>query len=298
MSSLPPFLMKGDTILIIATARARNKEQIQPSIDILKSWGLKVETGNNIYKKHHQFAGTDTERTNDLQWAVDHKTAKAILIAGGGYGNLRIIDKVNFKGFKKHPKWIAGYSDTTALQSRLEKLKIASIHSTMAFQFPNDKEATLSLKKLLFGERLNYYIPKNKLNRNGTAEGKVVGGNLSMLYALSGSVDDLVTRNKILFIEDLDEQLYHIDRMVLQLKRSGKLKGLKALIVGGMTDMKDNAVPFGKTAEEIIWDAVKEYNYPVCFNFPAGHIKNNTALYFGRKARLSVAAAKSNLEYL
>jgi muramoyltetrapeptide carboxypeptidase len=298
MLSLPQYLSKGDTILIIATARARSKEQIQPAIDILKEWGLRVETGKNIYKKHHQFAGTDKERANDLQWAIDHKTAKAVLIAGGGYGNLRIIDKVNFKNLTKHPKWFAGYSDTTAIQSRLEKLKIASIHSTMAFQFTKNKEATLSLKKLLFGEKVNYSTTKNKLYRSGSAEGNVVGGNLSMLYAMSGSVDDISTKNKILFIEDLDEQLYHIDRMILQLKRSGKLKGLKALVVGGMTDMKDNTVPYGKTAEEIIWDAVKEYDYPVCFNFPSGHIDNNMAIYLGRKARLTVTPTKSNLEYL
>jgi len=298
MSNTPSYLKKGDTILIIATARARNKEQIQPAIEILKSWGLKVETGKNIFKKHHQFAGTDKERSHDLQWAIDHKTAKAILIAGGGYGTLRIMDKVNFKNLKKNPKWIAGYSDTTVIQNRVKNLKIACIHSTMAFQFEKNKEATLSLKTLLFGEKISYAIPKNKLNRKGTVEGEIVGGNLSLLYALSGSVDDISTKNKILFIEDLDEQLYHIDRMMLQLKRSGKLSGLKGLIVGGMSDMKDNAVPFGKIAEEIILDAVKEYKYPVCFNFPAGHIEKNMALYFGKKARLSVSSAKSTLEYL
>lgn len=298
MAKVPPYLKKGDTILVIATARARDKKQIAPALKILKDWGLKVELGKNIYKKHHQFAGTDKERAEDFQWAIDHKTAKAILIAGGGYGNLRIIDQINFKNFAKHPKWIAGYSDTTVIQCRLEKLVIPSLHSTMAFQFIKNEEATLSIKKLLFGEKLDYNIPKSKLNIAGEAKGKVVGGNLSMLYALSGSIDDLSTKNKILFIEDLDEQLYHIDRMVLQLKRSGKLKNLNALIVGGMSDMKDNAVPYGKTAEEIILDAVKEYNYPVCFNFPAGHIEQNMALYLGKKAQLKVTASKVTFNYL
>ena len=298
MAIVPPYLKKGDTILIIATARARSREQIQPAIDTLKSWGLKVETGKNIYKKTNQFAGTDKERAHDLQWAIDHKKAKAVLIAGGGYGTLRIIDNVNFTNLLKHPKWFAGYSDTTVIQSRLTRLKIASIHSTMAFQFTKNEKATQSLKTILFGEKAEYVISKSSLNRPGKAEAEIVGGNLSLLYALSGSADDLSTRNKILFIEDLDEQLYHIDRMMLQLKRSGKLKQLKGLIIGGMSDMKDNAVPFGKTAEEIILDAVKEYDYPVCFNFPAGHIEENMALCFGKKARLSVTRSKATLEYL
>lgn len=294
----PPFLKTGDTILIIGTARARNKDQVEPAITILKNWGLHVELGKNLYKKHHQFAGTDEERTADLQWAVNHKTAKAVLIAGGGYGTLRIIDHVNFKSLKQYPKWFVGYSDTTVLAARLTKLKIPSIHGTMAFQFLKNKVATQTIKTLLFGEKTNYTIKSNKLNRIGVSEGNVVGGNLSIIYALSGSADDLKTKNKILFIEDLDEQLYHIDRMMLQLKRSGKLKNLKGLVVGGMTDMKDNAVPYGKTAHEIILDAVKDYNYPVSFDFPAGHIEMNKAIYLGKKAVLRVSKTKTELTYL
>lgn len=293
----PPFLKTGDTILIIGTARARNKNQVEPAVTILKSWGLNVECGKNLYKKQHQFAGTDEQRAADLQWAIHHQRAKAVLIAGGGYGTLRIIDKVNFNLLKKNPKWFIGYSDATIIQARLQKLKIANIHGTMAFQFSKNKEATHSIKQLLFGEKIKYSFPINKLNRTGNTEGKIVGGNLSLIYALSGSVDDLDTKNKILFIEDLDEQLYHIDRMMLQLKRSGKLKSLKGLIVGGMTEMKDNAIPFGKTANEIIFDAVKEYNYPVCFDFPAGHIEKNMALYFGKRAKLNVSKTKVELNY-
>ena len=297
MSFIPPFLSKGDTILIIATARARAKEAIQPAIDQLKSWGLKVELGKNVFKKHHQFAGTDKERAADLQWAINHKTAKAGLIAGGGYGAVRIIDSVDFSQFKKYPKWLVGYSDTTVLQSRLTNMGFASIHGTMAFQFPKNKEATESIKDLLFGKAVSFNLPKNKLNRPGKAKAKIIGGNLSLLYALSGSKDDLNTKNKILFIEDLDEQLYHIDRMLLQLKRSGKLKNLNGLIVGGMSDMKDNAIPFGKTAEEIIYDAVKDYNFQVCYNFPAGHIEKNMALYLGKKATLTVTKNGAHLIY-
>lgn len=297
MTIIPPYLKKDDTILIIGTARARNKETVQPAIDILKSWGLNVELGKNLFKVHHQFAGTDKERAEDLQWAINHKTAKAVLIAGGGYGTLRIIDNVKFKPLLKFPKCFVGYSDTTVIQSRLAKLGIASIHGTMAFQFAKNEAATLSVKKLLFGEKVNYNIEKHTLNRTGKAQGEVIGGNLSLIYALSGSVDDLNTKNKILFIEDLDEQLYHIDRMMLQLKRSGKLKHLKALIVGGMTEMKDNTIPYGKTAEEIIFDTVKEYNYPLCFNFPAGHIEKNMGLYFGKKAKLEVTKTKVSFGY-
>jgi muramoyltetrapeptide carboxypeptidase len=298
MTLIPSYLRTGDTILIIATARARSKKMIEPAIKILKGWGLKVETGKNLFKKKNQFAGTDEERSSDLQWAIDHKKAKAILIAGGGYGTMRIIDSVNFKPLFKNPKWIAGYSDTTVIHNRLANLKMACIHGTMAFQFTKDEEATLSLKRLLFGEKIHYLIPKNKLNRSGRAEAEIVGGNLSLLYALSGSVDEISAKNKILFIEDLDEQLYHIDRMMLQLKRSGKLKNLQGLIVGGMSEMKDNAIPFGKAAEEIVLDAVKEYDYPVCFNFPAGHIEKNMALYFGKKARLTVTKSRIDLTYL
>lgn len=295
---LPDHLKKGDTILIIGTARARAKELLEPAIEILKSWGLKVELGKYLFKKHHQFAGTDEQRTHDLQWAIDHKTAKAVLIAGGGYGTMRIIDHIDTKNLKKYTKWFIGYSDTTVLQARLAKLGIACIHGTMAFQFPKNKEATDSIRSLLFGENYSYQAPKNKLNRVGEVSGEIVGGNLSLIYALSGSVDDLQTKNKILFIEDLDEQLYHIDRMMLQLKRSGKLKNLKGLIVGGMSDMKDNAIPYGKTANEIVLDAVKEYNYPVCFDFPAGHIDKNLALVFGKKVKLTVTKNKTQLIYL
>lgn len=294
----PPYLKKGDLVLLIATARKTTPELIQPAIDILISWGLNVEIGPNVFKAHHQFAGTDEERASDLRWAIAHKTAKAVIFTGGGYGTIRIIDQVDFKSLQKHPKWFIGYSDVTAIHNRLHKLKLASIHGTMAFQFTKHAEATLSLKDLLFEKKTKYPLKPHGLNRQGKAEAEITGGNLSIIYAVSGSVDDVDTKNKILFLEDLDEYLYHVDRMMMQLKRSGKLKHLKGLIVGGMTDMKDNKVPFGKTAEEIIIDAVKEYNYPVCFNFPAGHIEENRALYFGRKVKLVVTKTKVSLNYV
>jgi muramoyltetrapeptide carboxypeptidase len=297
MTFSPPYLKKGDIILIIGTARARDKKAVEPAIAILKEWGLQPILGKNLFKQNHQFAGTDKERAHDLQWAINHSKAKAVIISGGGYGTLRIIDQVDFSELKKFPKWFVGYSDTTVLHARLTKLKITCLHGTMAFQFTKNKEATNSIQQLLFGEKINYHIPIHPLNKKGVATAEIVGGNLSLIYALSGSVDDYNTKNKVLFIEDLDEQLYHIDRMMLQLKRSGKLKHLKGLVVGGMSDMKDNAIPFGKTAEEIIFEAVKEYNYPVCFNFPAGHIEKNMALYLGKKVKLDVQKNKVTFNY-
>ncbi len=298
MNKVPEYLKPGDLVVIIATARKTTLEAIQPAINILLEWGLKVELGLNVFKAEHQFAGSDSQRAADLQWAINHKTAKAIIVTSGGYGTIRIIDQVNFKPLQKNPKWFIGYSDVTVMHNRLHNLKLASIHGTMAFQFAKNKEATLTLKQLLFGKKIKYDIAIHKLNRPGIAEAEIVGGNLSILYAVSGSIDDIDTKNKILFIEDLDEYLYHIDRMMLQLKRSDKLKNLKGLIVGGMSQMKDNTVPFGKTAEEIILDAVKEYNYPVCFNFPAGHVENNRAIYFGKKAKFIVTKGKVALNYI
>lgn len=295
---IPPFLKKGDTVAIVATARKISKDELKPSLEVLKNWGLKVVYAPNLFKVKNQFAGSDKERAIGLQWALDSDEIKAAFVARGGYGTLRIIDSINLSKFKKHPKWIVGYSDTTILHCYLEKKGIASIHGTMPFQFNQNQEATESLRKALFGEKNEYESPRNKLNRLGKAQGEVVGGNLSLLYALSGSDCDVDTKGKILFIEDLDEYLYHVDRMMLQLKRSGKLKNLKALVVGGMSDMKDNAIPFGKTAEEIIFDAVKEYKYPVCFNFPAGHIQKNLAFYVGKKANVLVDKKGGCLSYL
>jgi len=288
MPLVPPYLNEGDTVVIIATARKISDEELNPTIDILNSWGLSAELAPNLFKSHHQFSGSDKERTEDLQWALDHKTAKAILIARGGYGTLRIIDNVDFTGFKKNPKWLIGYSDATVLHSHLQSIGIVSLHATMPVNFLQHEDATLSIKRLLFNEQIEYLIPNHPLNKPGKAEAEVTGGNLSLLYALSGSTSEVDFTNKILFIEDLDEFLYHVDRMMLQLKRSGKLKNLAGLIVGGMSEMKDNSISFGKNAEEIIHDAVSQYDYPVCFNFPAGHIEENMAFYLGKRGHLEV----------
>ncbi len=285
----PPFLKKGDKIGIVACARKVSKEEMDPAIEILKNWGLEVVLGKNLFQADNQFAGTDKERADDLQILLNDNSIKAIISARGGYGTVRIIDKIDFGAFVKHPKWIIGYSDITVLHSHLHTMGYQTIHSTMPINFSKNAEATESLRKALFGEKVTYEIESDLFNKKGNAEGELIGGNLSILYSITGSVSDIHTDGKILFLEDLDEYLYHIDRMMMNLKRSGKLSRLAGLIVGGMSDMKDNAIPFGKSTEEIILDAVKEYNYPVCFHFPAGHIDRNLALPLGKKIKLEVS---------
>ncbi len=293
----PSYLKKGDKIAIVAPARKISLEEIKSAIDILESWGLEVVLSKNLFKSDNQFSGTDNERADDLQTMLDDSSVKAIIIARGGYGTIRIIDKLDFTKFKQQPKWIVGYSDLTVLHSHIHNFRIETLHATMPINFTKNEAATESLRSALFGEQLKYETGAHQLNKKGICEGELIGGNLSLLYALTGSISDIDTRGKVLFIEDLDEYLYHIDRMMLNLKRSGKLSRLVGLVVGGMTDMKDNAIPFGKNAEEIILDAVKEYNYPVCFNFPAGHIDKNMAIYFGKKVKLKVEE-KITLEFL
>ena len=284
----PAHLKKGDKIAIIASARKISLQELQPAIDIFKTWGLEVVLTKNIFNQDHQFSGTDAERAADLQTALDDDSIKAIISARGGYGTMRIIDQLDFIKFKQHPKWVIGYSDITVLHSHIHNFGIETLHATMPINFSVNTEAVEIMRKVLFGEKFNYEIQNHPLNKKGIVEAQVVGGNLSLLYALTGSASSIHTKGKILFIEDLDEYLYHIDRMMVSLKRYGKLADLAGLIVGGMTDMKDNQIPFGKTAEEIILDAVKEYNYPVCFNFPAGHIDKNLAIPLGRNMKLVV----------
>ena len=289
----PSYLKRGDYIGIIATARKISPEELQAAIEKFKEWGLNVILGDNVFSEYNQYAGSDEQRTKDLQNMLDNSTVRAVICARGGYGTVRIIDHIDFSQFVKSPKWIIGYSDATVLHSHINKnYNIETIHATMPLNFPacgRDNNALNTLKTVLFGENLEYTIETNIFNRQGNATGKLAGGNLSLLYALSGTVSDIDTSRKILFIEDLDEYLYHIDRMMMQLKRSGKLKNLAALIVGSMSDMKDNTITFGKTVYEIIAEAVAEYNYPVCFGFPAGHIDDNRALILGRKILLNVS---------
>lgn len=291
----PPYLKEGDTVAIVATARKVSKFEMKPTVDLLHSWGLKTAPGKNLYKEQNQFAGSDEDRSGDLQRALNNKNVRAILFARGGYGTVRVIDQIDWKKFIKDPKWLIGYSDLTVVHSHVHRhCNVQSLHAPMSLNLPKLNETCLNVfKQTLFGQPLRYSSSKQqphleKLNRKGKAKGRLVGGNLSVLYSLAGSASDIDTNGKILFLEDLDEYLYHIDRMMMNLKRNGKLSGLAGLIVGGMTEMKDNPIPFGKTAEEIIHDAVKEYNFPVVYGFPAGHIPNNYPLILGSEVTLNV----------
>ena len=293
----PPYLKKGDKIGIVAPARKISKEEIQFAVNAFEKWGLKVVLGKNLFGIENQYSGSDAQRTEDLQKMLDDGSIRAIISARGGYGTLRIIDKLDFKKFEKTPKWIIGYSDITVLHSHIhQNFQIETLHATMPINFSKDAESVESLRRILFGETITYNIGSQPLNRKGKAEGELVGGNLSLLYALKGSRSGISTSGKILFIEDLDEYLYHIDRMMISLKRAGKLSHLAGLIVGDMTDMKDNQIPFGKSAEEIIRESVAEFDYPVSFGFPAGHAQKNLALPFGRRAKLKVAGS-ANLSF-
>jgi len=294
---LPDYLKSGDTVAIIATARKISQEEIQPAITLLQSYGLSVLSGPNLFATDNQFAGSTQQRSEDLQWALNHPTAKAIIIARGGYGTVKLMEHIDFTVFKTQPKWLVGFSDVTVLHSAIHNLNIASLHATMPINFLKNEESTKTLIDGLFGKLERHIAEPHPLNKMGNASAELVGGNLSLLYSLSGTNLDIDTTDKILFIEDLDEYLYHIDRMMMQLKLSGKLKGLKGLVVGGMSDMRDNTVPFGKTAEEIILDIIQDYNYPVCFNFPAGHIDRNLALSFGKTVYLHVSIKEVRLSF-
>lgn len=291
----PPYLKEGDTVAIVSTARKVSKFEIKPAIDLLKSWGLEVQTGKNLYKEENQFAGSDEDRAGDLQRALNNKNVQAVLFARGGYGTVRIIDQIDWKKFIKQPKWLIGYSDITVVHSHVHRhCLVQTLHAPMSLNIPKLNAPCLQVfKETLFGKPLRYSSSKQlpqleKLNRKGKSKGRLVGGNLSILYSMSGTPSGIDTAGKILFLEDLDEYLYHVDRMMMNLKRSGKLKDLAGLIVGGMSEMKDNPIPFGKTAEEIIHDAVKEFSFPVVYGFPAGHIPNNYPLIMGSEVTLNV----------
>ena len=296
----PPSLKSNDTVAIVATARHLKKEELHKAIETFESWGLKVKLGTNLWNVSGQFAGTDNERLNDLQQMIDDPEVRAVFCARGGYGTTRIIDRVDFTSLSKSLKWIVGFSDITAILCHLHALQIESIHSIMPALFgragaENDIE---SLKNILFGNPEKIVSQAHHLNRAGKAKGQLIGGNLSIINNIIGTASDIDTTGKILFIEDVDEYLYHIDRMMVHLKRANKLADLSGLVVGKMTDMRDNTIPFGKTAYEIIHEHVREYNYPVCFDFPVGHeVSSNIALPCGRQAELLVSIEEVILDF-
>ena len=295
---IPQFLKAGDTVAIVCTARKFFPEDAKPAIDLLESWGLKVKLGNTIGLDNCQLGGTDTERAADFQAQLDDENVKAIWCARGGYGTVRIIDALDFSKFMTHPKWIMGFSDVTVLHSQLNIERVATLHSIMPFTVPNaPEEVKDTLRKALFGERISYTIPSKNYDVKGTASGELVGGNISILYSLLGSKSAIDTKDKILFIEDLDEYLYHIDRMMYNLKRNGYFENVKGIIVGSMADMHDNEIPFGQNEVQIITEIAKENRIPIAFQFPAGHQKDNRTLILGKQVDFEVTESAVVLSF-
>ena len=300
MITIPPYLTQGDTIGIVCPSGFMSYEKTQTAINVLQEWGYKIKTGSTLGNQLNYFSGTDEQRLNDLQEMLDDDSIKAIFCARGGYGLSRIIDKLSFKKFKKDPKWIIGFSDISILHLHLySNYKIASLHAPMASAFNNEgykNSFVQSLQKALSGQSLNYQCTSHSFNKDGIASGRLIGGNLSLIAHVVGTPSDIKTRDKILFIEDVGEYIYNIDRMLYQLKRSGKLDKLAGLIVGGFTELKDTTIPFGQTVYEIISDIVKEYDYPVCFDFPVSHGLENYALKIGFKYNFTVGHRLTTLE--
>ena len=295
---IPPFLKAGDTVALVCTARKFFPEDAKPAIELLESWGLKAKLGNTIGLDNYQLGGTDTERTADFQAQLDDENVKAIWCARGGYGTVRIIDSLDFTKFKKQPKWIMGFSDVTVLHSQLNLERVASLHAIMPFTVPNaPEEVKETLRKAFFGETISYTIPSKSYDIKGIASGELVGGNISILYSLLGSKSAIDTKDKILFIEDLDEYLYHIDRMLYNLKRNGYFEHVKGIIVGSMTDMHDNEIPFGQNEVQIITEIAKDFSIPIAFQFPAGHQSDNRTLILGKQVDFEVNEKEIKLKF-
>ncbi len=299
----PPYLKQGDLVAIVSPAGIlKNKEvKIQQAVDLLKSWNLNVVVGNNVFNINNHFAGTDNERASDFQKALDNPNIKAIWCARGGYGTVRIIDKLDFTKFKEHPKWIIGYSDITVLHNQLHNYGYESIHGIMGTDLTDDiseiKENVASFKDAIFGKRLTYTIEGCDANKLGTASGQLVGGNLTLLHTMLGSKTSIETSGKILFIEEIGEYKYHIDRMLQSLKRAGYFENCKGIIVGSISKVRKNTTVWGQSIEQLVLDVVKEYDFPVLFNFPAGHEDDNRALILGRTIVLTVGNIKSTVVF-
>jgi muramoyltetrapeptide carboxypeptidase len=295
----PPYLKKGDKIAITCPAKKLPKPMTD-AITLLQSWGLEVVLGETIEASYHQFAGDDDLRARDMQRFVNDDSIKAIIAARGGYGTIRMIDKVDFSRLAQNPKWLVGFSDITLLHAHLySNYNLQTIHGQMPVNIPDASVKSLqTLKNALFGHEITYTHKAHNLNRSGQGHGVLIGGNLSLLIASLASISDFNYDGKILFIEDVGEYLYAIDRMIRTLDRAGKLKNLAGLIVGGFTEVKDNDIPFGQTVEEIVMDVVKKYGYPVCFDFPAGHVPDNQALVLGKTLNLTVKADDVAINYL
>ncbi|MDB5273373.1 MAG: LD-carboxypeptidase [Chitinophagaceae bacterium] len=296
----PHFLKAGDRVALVATARHAAPEDIEKAVSYLESWGLQVAQAANLTQNHFIFAGTEAARRGALQKAMDDPSVKAIFCLRGGNGTHRLIDFLHLKNFKKHPKWIIGYSDVTVLLNHVAQYRIPSIHGPMPFTFYKEEEQSGAgmLRNLLFGELPDYTFPVHPLNNYGIAEGKLIGGNLAVLHSLISTASDITWKNKILFVEEVDEYIYQIDRMLYHFNRTGRLKGLAGLVVGHLTSIKDNSESFGFSGEETIARIVKPYKIPLAFSFPAGHELPNMPLVIGATVRLEVTTANSKLTFL
>lgn len=299
----PPYLQKGDTIAILSPAsylKDRN-DAINTALDSLKSWGIHYKLSPHIFSKDHRFAGSDLERASDFQEAIDNPNIKAIWCARGGYGSVRILDKLQLNNLKKHPKWVIGYSDVTAIHNMLHNFGLQSIHGVMPVSFRdtiNDNHLAIqSFKNALFGIKNSYTIKNSKYNHLGHAQGVLVGGNLSLLESMLGSKTSINTKNKILFIEDIGEPTYRIDRMFQSLKRAGYFDHCKAVILGGFSGMKESDPPFCDGVESLILDVLQDYNFPIVFNFPTGHITDNRAMIIGSNVILKATKETTTLEF-
>ena len=300
MKTIEKMLLKaGDLVALAATARKVSPDEVEASVRLLESWGLRVAVPEGLFEADNQMAGSDARRAERFQKLVDDREVRAIICARGGYGTVRMVDRVDFAPLARCPKWVVGYSDVTVLHSHIGRhCGIPTLHATMPLNVPADAcrtayPATESLRQVLFEGKAHYEFVNEGVaaNRQGCCAAPVVGGNLSVLYSLLGSASDIDTEGRILLLEDLDEYLYHIDRMMMALRRAGKLQGLRGLLVGAMSDMRDNAVPFGRTAEEIVRDVVADYGYPVAFNCLFGHIgTENRALPLGVETKVCVAS--------
>ena len=299
MIKQPPYLKKGDKIALVCPAKKLPKS-IDKAIALLTEWGLEVVVGESVYASHHQFAGTDELRAADIQHFLDDSSIKAIIAGRGGYGTIRIIDALDFTQFNLHPKWIVGFSDITVLLSHIiAQSEIQCIHGQMPYTFEESTfEALDSLRKALFGEKQTYVYESEFNNRPGEADGLLIGGNLTLITMLQGSASEMNFDNKILFLEDVGEHEYSIDRMLRMLKRAGKLANLNGLIIGAFNEIEAEKISFGQTVDEVIWDIVKEYDYPVCFNFPTGHIENNLSMVLGAEVSLKTETNNVQFRYL
>ncbi len=298
----PPYLKKGDTILILSPAgRVGDRKRIDPATELANRWGLVVFYGNHLLSQEGTFAGADHERLEDLQKGLDDRSIKAIWASRGGYGTIRIIDELDFSEFVAHPKWIIGFSDITVLHNKMHKLGIQTIHGQMPLTLkpenPEQDKSIRSLHRALFGKKLEYRIESVDSNRMGEGRGQLVGGNLSIVYSMLGSDTDIDMRGKVLFIEDVGEALYRIDRMMISLKRAGYFKQCKGLIVGDFGLKENSGNEFGKTLEEIVMEAVAEYDFPVVFDFPAGHTDDNRSLILGSYVDVKAGPRKSKISF-